>query len=171
VFIDETGSHIAMTPEYGWAPVGTRAIGYVPRNRGTVTTVIGALTTRGITALMDVEGGTSGDVFLDFVCLHLAPTLRAGDVVVMDNLAAHRMAAVRTVIESRKARLLFTPAYSPDLNPIELCWSKFKSTLKQLGARTKDALRDALRAAASLVTRADAKGWIRHCFFPEGQPS
>lgn len=170
VFIDETGSHIAMTPEYARAPLGKRAIGYVPRNRGTVTTVIGALARRGLTALMDVEGGTSTDVFLDFVCEHLLPTLRKGDVVVMDNLAAHRAVAVRSTIESRGARVLFTPTYSPDLNPIELCWSKFKNLLKGIGARTKDTLRTALGVASSLITRADIGGWFRHCLF-EVQPS
>lgn len=170
VFIDETGSHIAMTPEYARAPVGQRAVGYVPRNRGTVTTVIGALTARGITALMAVEGGTSTDVFLDFLCGHLAPTLRAGDVLVMDNLAAHHAKAVRTVVASRGATILFTPTYSPDLNPIELCWSKFKSLLKAIGARTKEGLRTALRVASSLITRSDIRGWFKHCYFPEGQP-
>lgn len=160
-----------MTPEYARAPEGCRAIGYVPRNRGTVTTVIGALTLRGITALMDVEGGTSKDVFLDFICGHLAPTLRPGDVVVLDNLAAHHASAVRCVIESRGARVLFTPTYSPDLNPIELCWSKFKTLLKHLGARTKDALRLALRVASSLITRADIRSWFQHCLSSEGQPS
>lgn len=169
VFIDETGSHIAMTPEYAWAPVGQRAIAHVPRNRGTVTTIIGALAARGMTALMTVEGGTSGDVFLDFICGHLAPSLRTGDVVVMDNLAAHHVKAVRNVVEGRGARILFTPAYSPDLNPIELCWSKLKSLLKGLGARTREGLHTAIGVASSLITRADIKGWFHHCFF-EGQP-
>jgi len=109
-------------------------------------------------------------VFLDFVCEHLPPTLRKGDVVVMDNLAAHRAVVVRTVIESRGARVLFSPTYSPDLNPIELCWSKFKNLLKGLGARTKDTLRTALGVASSFITRSDIAGWFRHCLF-EVQPS
>lgn len=171
VFIDETGSHIAMTPEYARAPVGRRAIAHVPRNRGVVTTVIGALTERGLTALMAVEGGTSTDVFLDFVCGHLVSTLRPGDVVVMDNLAAHHAKSVRNVIESCGAHILFTPSYSPDLNPIELYWSKFKSLLKGLGARTNQALRAALHVASSLITRSDIRGWFRHCFFLKGQPT
>jgi transposase len=140
VFIDETVSHVAMTRTHARAPRGRRAVGRVPRNRGTVTTVIGAIAARGVTALMTVEGGTSGAVFLRFVRDHLCPTLRRGDVVVMDNLGAHHATGVREAIEAVGASVVYMPPYSPDLNPIELCWSKLKSVLRTLGARTRKTL-------------------------------
>ncbi len=163
VFLDETGSHIAMTRASAWAPLGQRAVGRIPRNRGTVTTVIGAIARRGLTAMMTVVGGTSGEVFLRFVHQHLCPRLRRGDVVVMDNLGAHHATGVRAAIESAGASVLYMPPYSPDLNPIELCWSKFKDILRELGARTRSRLEDAIAVAATSITRSDARGWFRHC--------
>jgi transposase len=171
VFLDETGSHIAMTRTHARAPLGERAVGRVPRNRGVVTTVIGAIAARGLTALMTVEGGTSGAVFLRFVRDHLVPTLRQGDVVVMDNLGAHHATGVRDAIEAAGASVLYMPPYSPDLNPIELCWSKFKDTLRTLGARTRVQLRETIAIAAQFITRSDARGWFRHCGYRRPQPS
>jgi transposase len=171
VFLDETGSHIAMTRTHARAPVGERAVGRVPRNRGAVTTIIGAIAVRGLTALMTVEGGTSGAVFLRFVHEHLGPSLRAGDVVVMDNLGAHHATGVRQAIEARGASVLYMPPYSPDLNPIELCWSKFNGVLRTFGARTRLELRQTVASAAELITRRDARGWFRHCGYRQPQPS
>ena len=158
VFLDETGSHIAMTRTHGRAPRGERLIGRVPRNRGAVTTVLGAIARRGLTALMTVEGGTSRDVFMTFVNDHLGPSLRPGDVVVMDNLGAHHATGVRDAIEATGASVLYMPPYSPDLNPIELCWSKFKDLLRTLGGRTRRELVENIELVADFITPSDARG-------------
>ncbi len=119
-----------MTPDRGLAPRGQRYPEAVPRNRGTVTTVIGALGLRGLFALMTLEGGTCGETFLAYVQQVLAPELRKGDIVVWDNLAAHKSEAVRKAIEAAGATLRFLPPYSPDLNPIELAWSFVKRLIR-----------------------------------------
>lgn len=162
VFLDEAGSHIAMTRAHAWAPEGERVHGRVPRNRGKVLTMIGALTLEGVTAMMTVEGGTSADVFKRFIAEHLVPTLRPGQVVVMDNLGAHHATGVRAMIEEAGARVLYLPPYSPDLNPIESCWSKVKNILRSLGARSIEALELAVKVAAQLVTPQDAESWFTH---------
>lgn len=159
-----------MMREYGRAPPGVRVVGRVPRNRGTVTTMLGALAARGLTALMTTKGGTSRDVFIEFVTEHLLSTLRRGDVVVMDNLGAHHATGVRELIEGAGATIAYMPPYSPDLNPIELCWSKLKTLLKMFGARTESALRQAIEVAADFITRADAKAWLLHCGYGQPQP-
>lgn len=163
MFLDEAGSHISMTREHAWAPVGERVTGHVPRNRGVVLTMLGAITLDGVEALMTVEGGTSGAVFLEFVRDHLVPILRPRDVVVMDNLGAHHATGVKEAIRAAGAEVLYMPPYSPDLNPIELCWSKMKSALRRIGARTVNSLRAAVQLAAKAVTQSDAEGWFMHC--------
>jgi transposase len=162
VVLDESGSHIAMTRDHGRAPPGVRVIGRVPRNRGTVTTMLGALAMRGLTALMRVRGGTSRDVFLEFLRERLLPTLRRGDVVVMDDLGAHYATGVRELVERAGAEIVYMPAYSPDLNPIELCWSKLKNLLKMSGARTNATLASRIQVAADFITRTDCRNWFKH---------
>lgn len=171
VFLDESGSHIAMTRTHGRAPAGVRVVGRVPRNRGRVTTMLGALTCRGLTALMTVQGGTSKEVFLTFLREHLLPTLRSGDVVVMDNLGAHHAKGVRTLLEEVGASVLYMPPYSPDLNPIELCWSKLKGFLQSVAPRTVAQLVEMVEVAGDFITRADATGWFRHCGYAAHQPT
>ncbi|MCY0987993.1 IS630 family transposase [Nannocystis sp. ILAH1] len=156
IFLDESGSHISMTRTRAWAPCGKRAQGVVPRNRGRVTTMLGALSIDGIEAMMTVEGGTTAKVFLEFLDQHLAPKLRPGDIVVMDNLGAHHASGVRERIEARGAQVVYQPPYSPDLNPIELAWSKIKAALRGLGARTVPLLKAAICAVSGFVTPADA---------------
>lgn len=163
IFLDETGSHISMTRAYARALVGERIAYRLPRNRGVVTTIIGALSARGVQALMTCEGGTSRDVFLTFLREHLAPTLRPGDVLVMDNLGAHHASGVADLVAERGATIIYMPPYSPDLNPIELCWSKLKALLRTIGARTRERLHRAVAAARTLISPADAEGWFRHC--------
>jgi transposase len=163
VFLDESGSHIAMTRTRARAPRGERVVGQVPRNRGTVTTMLAALTLRGISAVMTIEGGTSGDVFTAFVEHVLRPTLRVGDVVVLDNLGAHKVEAARELIESAGARVLFLPPYHPDLNPIETAWSKVKQLLKSAEARTREALDAAIAIAVSAISPGDAAGYFGGC--------
>lgn len=152
-----------MTREYAWAPRGARAEDAVPRNRGTVTTLIGALTTDGLIAMMTIEGGTSGDVFVVYVEKVLLPELRPGDLVVMDNLGAHKDVRVKPLIESVGARVVYQPPYSPDLNPIELAWSKVKWWLRMAKARTREALDLAVAMVMDMVTPEDAVAWFRHC--------
>jgi len=163
VFVDEAGSNIGMTRDWARSPVGERAPGTAPRNRGTVTTILGALASDGVRAVMTIEGGTDAHVFEAFLTHFLVPNLRPGDIVVLDNLGAHKMPFVRQRIEAVGARLRYLPPYSPDLNPIELCWSKVKHYLKTFGARTREALDSAIALAIELVTDEDIAGWFSHC--------
>jgi transposase len=170
IFIDETGTHLDLTRSYAWAPHDERAYDVVPRNRGQATSVIASLTLAGIGPSLSVRGGTTGAVFLRYVCELLVPTLRAGQIVIVDNVGAHRPAAVREVIEAAGARLWYLPAYSPDFAPIEHAFSKCKAVLRRLEARTRDGLETAIASALATVTAADAHGWFRHCgYLPKEQ--
>lgn len=162
-FIDESGFNLAMTPRYGRAPKGERAVGSVPINYGKNLTLIGALTLKGLEALMTVEGATDAEVFRAYVEQGLCPTLEVGDVVIMDNLGAHKVSGIREAIESRGAEVIYLPPYSPDLNPIEQCWSKFKSAVRAIGARTREALEEAITQVIETISEADARAWFIHC--------
>lgn len=172
MFLDETASHLAMTPRYGRAPRGQRVCGAVPRNRGRNTTLIAALTAEGIGAAMTLPGALDGPAFVAYVRAFLVPTLRPGQVIVLDNLAVHKIAAARALVEAAGCALLFLPAYSPDFNPIEHAFSKVKEALRRAGARTRETLEAALAAALDTVTASDAHGWFRHCGYhpPVAQP-
>ena len=162
-FIDESGTNIAMTRLYGRAPRGQRVVGSVPQNYGQNITMLAALSATGVEAVMTVEGATDGDVFRTYVRRVLAPTLSKGDIVVLDNLGAHKVEGVREVIEARGARLIYLPPYSPDLNPIERCWSKIKTALRAAKARTREALEVAISQALATVTELVARAWFKHC--------
>jgi transposase len=162
VSIDETGTHASMTRRYARPSQGVRTDDVVPRNQGTITTVLGALRLSGLDALMAVEGGTSSEVFVACTAQVLVPALTEGDVVVVDNLAAHRHPRVRQLIEAAGARLLILPPDSPALNPIEACWGKVESFLRTAKARTHDALYLALAITREIVTPEDSQGWVRH---------
>lgn len=163
VYLDESGSNIAMTRDYARSVSGERAHDKVPRNRGTVTTMIGAITLEGMTAMMTVEGGTSSEVFETFVGDVLVPTLEPGDYVILDNLGAHKSKHALDLIRAAGATPVFLPPYSPELNPIELAWAKLKRLLRDAKARTREALYEAIARALDLITVADATGWFRHC--------
>lgn len=167
--VDEAGSHIAMTPLRGRAPRGTRLEESVPRNRGTVTTMIAALTLAGMSALMTITGGTSGEVFRVYAEQVLAPELRHGDIVILDNLAAHKVDAVREAIEAAGASIKFLPPYSPDFSPIELGWSKVKNRMRAEKPRSRDELDDAFVIAADHISPQDAAGYFSHCGY-QAQP-
>ncbi len=152
-----------MTREYARGPSGERVVGVVPRNRGTVLTVVGAIALDGVRAMMAYEGGTSAEAFLRFTRDALVPSLHKGDIVVLDNLGAHRAVGVRQAIEEVGARLLYLPPYHPELNPIELAWSKLKALLKRREARDLQALASALKVTKDLLTPSDMDGWYRHC--------
>jgi transposase len=135
----------------------------VPKNRGKNLTLIASMSLYGMGESMCIEGATDAKAFEAYVEHFLAPSLCEGQVVVMDNLGAHRPSRIRELIEARGAELLFVPSYSPDLNPIEEAFSKIKSILRKLGARTHEALLEAMEEALSKVTPADAAGWFDHC--------
>ena len=161
--MDETGVNTAMTRRYGRAPRGERVHDSAPRNYGTHTSVISALGLRGLVATLTVEGAVDTTCFDAYVERVLGPQLRRGDVVVLDNLGAHRASRLEEVAASRGAQVLWLAPYSPDFNPIEQCWSKIKSYLRGVKARTGDALNKALAQAITLVTKSDIRGWFKHC--------
>lgn len=163
VFIDESGSNISMTREYARSAVGERAHDKVPRNRGTVTSMVGALSLNGLVAMMTIEGGTSADVFLAFVKEILLPEIKPGYTVVLDNAGAHKDSEVLTAFAEAGVAVKFLPPYSPELNPIELTWAKVKDILRFIKARTRESLDEAIATAMDLVTPFDAEGWFRHC--------
>jgi transposase len=163
VIVDECGSNIALTPLYGWAPKGQPVHGSVPRNRGKNTTLLASLSLAGIGACMILEGAVNTLAFEAYVEHILAPSLMAGQIVVLDNVSVHTGARVRQLIEERGCELLFLPAYSPDYSPIEETFSKLKAFLRRVGARTHEALQEAIGQALETVTATDALGWFTHC--------
>ena len=168
-FVDECGTTTAMARTHGRAAAGERVEGAVPHAHWTVTTIIGAIgLAGGVEAAMTVEGATDADVFRAYVDRVLAPALSPGDVVVMDNLGAHKVAGVRASIEAAGAALVYLPPYSPDLNPIEKAWSKVKKLLRDAAARTQQALEHAIAAALAAVTPGDARSYFRSCGYPAG---
>lgn len=171
VFVDETGAHIAMTPVYAYAPRGQRAYGKVPRNSGANTTLMASLSRQGMGEAFILEGAADAVAFELYIEHILAPSLHPGQIVIMDNLSIHLSARVRQAIEAKGCQLLFLPAYSPDLSPIEEAFSKLKTYLRRVGARTHEALIDAIAAALLTVTAADARGWFTHCGYPTPIPS
>lgn len=136
VFIDETWATTNLTRRYGRAPRGQRLIAAVPHGHWKTSTFVAALRTSGLTAPLVVDGAVNGDIFRAYVEQVLIPTLKAGDIVVMDNLSSHKVAGVRDAIEACGATLRYLPPYSPDLNPIEKAFAKLKALLRKLAART-----------------------------------
>lgn len=163
MFLDESGAQTSMTRTRGRAPKGQRVVAKVPGGHWTVVTMISAVRTGGPFAAASIVGATDSDVFRTYVREVLAPRLRAGDVVVMDNLTPHKASGVREAIEGAGAELRYLPPYSPDFNPIENMWGKVKGVLRSLAARGIDTLHDAIGVALGTVTPADCAGFFRHC--------
>jgi transposase len=163
IFVDEMGTNTSLSPLYAWAPKGQRAYSSVPRNRGANTTVLSSMSAGGMGASLTVEGATTSAVFEAYVEQVLAPTLRKGQVVVMDNLSAHKGERVRELIEERGCELIYLPSYSPDLNPIEEAFSKIKGLLRKAEARTREALLEAIGSALSAVSSRDVRSFFEHC--------
>jgi transposase len=163
VLVDETGSRINMTPLYAYAPRGERAIGSVPRNYGANLTLIASLSVQGMGEAMLLDGSADAAAFETYVEQILAPSLRPGQIVILDNLSIHLGPRVKQAIEGRSCQLLFLPTYSPDFSPIEGAFSKLKAILRRVGARTREALQDAIIQALPCITPQDALGWFRHC--------
>jgi transposase len=165
VFVDEMGTNISLSPLYGWAKKGRRAHCSAPRNRGKNTTLLASMNVEGMGPSLAVEGATTAAVFETYVEWVLAPTLREGQVVVMDNLSAHKGERVRELVEGRGCELLYLPSYSPDLNPIEEAFSKMKGLIRKAQARSREALLEAIGAAISAVSDRDARGFFEHCAY------
>ena len=151
-----------MTRLYGWAPHDRRATGKVPRNHGKNTTLVAALTPDGLQEPWLIEGAMNTETFAWYIAEQLGPTLRPGQIVVLDNLSVHKAARIRHALEARGCTLLFLPPYSPDCTPIEQAFSKIKAILRGLGARTKEALQEAVRLAIEAITPHDAAAWFAH---------
>ena len=162
VFVDESGVNLAMARRYGRAFEGQRAVGAVPKNWGGNVTLCAALTVHGLQAPLWLPGAMTGEAFVAWVEQFLAPTLLPGQVVVMDNLSAHKSLAVARAIEACGATRYFLPPYSPDLSPIELAWSKVKTVLRAMAARTLAELEEAVEVALRAITPEDARAWFRH---------
>ena len=152
-----------MTRLRGRAPRGERLIDKTPHGHWKTTTLIAALGIEGMRCSTIVDGAVNGDVFEAFVAQVLVPQLRAGDVVVMDNLSSHKRQRIRELIEDAGARLVFLPPYSPDLNPIELVFAKVKQLLRSIACRTRNALWKAIQPILDQVTRSDAANCYKHC--------
>lgn len=163
VFLDESGAKTNMTRRRGRAPRGQRVIEHVPAGSWHTTTMLCALRCDGVEAPLVIEGAMDARVFRGYVERMLAPTLRPGDVVVMDNLAAHKTVGVQEAIEATGATVRYLPAYSPDFNPIEHMWSKVKEHLRAKAARTKGRLVQAIASALRSVTPDDCRGCFRGC--------
>jgi transposase len=163
VFVDEMGTHTSLAPLYAYAPIGERAFLEIPRNRGKNTTLLTSLHQGGMGPSLAVEGATTSRVFETYVKRLLAPALKPGQIVVMDNLGAHRPKKVRELIEGRGCELIYLPSYSPDLNPIEEALSKVKHILRKTSARTKEALIEAMGRALAAVSAEDVQGFFVNC--------
>jgi transposase len=162
VFVDEMGTNTSLSPRYAYAPKGRRAYAQIPRNRGANTTLFASMSLEGMGPCLAVEGATTAMVFEAYIEQVLAPTLRCGQIVVVDNLGAHKSERARELIEGRGCQLFFLPPYSPDYNPIEEAFSKIKGALRKAQARTREALIEALGVAISAIRASDARGFFEH---------
>jgi transposase len=160
VFIDETGASTKMARLRGRSPRGTRCVAPIPHGHWQTTTFVGALRASGMTAPMVLDGAMDGAAFETYVNEILAPTLSLGDIVVMDNLPAHKPSRIRAAIEAAGARLMYLPPYSPDLNPIEMAFAKLKAALRKAAARSLEALWTAIADALTTFTPQDCTNFF-----------
>ncbi len=161
--MDESGAKTNLTRLRGRAQRGQRVHASCPHGHWQTTTMIGALRLEGPSACVSIEGATDTEIFQAYVRDALCPTLRSGDVVIMDNLSPHKGAQTLTLIAQVGAKVQFLPAYSPDLNPIEAMWSKVKNSLRTAEARTQPTLLEAIGASLGGITGQDARNWFAHC--------
>lgn len=162
IFLDEVGATLNLSLEYGRSVRGQRVYGHRPTARGQRISTIGALSSQGVETALCFEGTLNGAIFVYFLEHFLCPVLKPGQVVVVDNARAHQVAGVVDLIEATGARIRYLPPYSPDLNPIELAWSKVKHALRKTQARTREALYEALSQALDTLTPANAQGYFKH---------
>ena len=161
VFLDESGISTTMTRRFARCLGGARIHEGTPEGNWQIVTILGAMSLDGMIATMTVAAATDTDIFLAYLDHFLCPALTPGDVVVMDNLSAHKVDGVRQRIETAGAELLYLPPYSPDLNPIEKAWSKLKQYLRATKARTPEQLQQAIAGALKTITPHDATAWFR----------
>ena len=166
MFVDETGAATNIARRYGRGPRGKRVDGPVPHGHWKATTFIGALTSRGFVAPYVTDGAMNGSIFRAWTEQMLAPALQPGDLVIMDNLAAHKVAGVREAIEARGAELRYLPPYSPDLNPIEQAFAKLKALLRKAALRTKDGLWNAIGQLLDLFPPAECANYLVNAGYP-----
>jgi transposase len=162
VFVDECSTNTSLSAIYGWARRGHRVYFEVPRNWGANVTLLSSMSLEGMGPSLAVEGPITREVFETYLQKVLAPALREGQIVVMDNLSSHKGSGVRELIEECGCELIYLPPYSPDLNPIEEAFAKLKTLLRKAGARTREALIEAIGRALSAVTASDARGFFEH---------
>jgi transposase len=162
-FLDESGAHLGLTRLFGRAARGQRVVEATPGYSGPHYTLVATLGWKEVSAPWIFEGPINRVAFEAYVRSQLLPTLRRGDILVMDNLSAHTGETIRQLIEAQGARLEFLPPYSPDFNPIELCWSKVKAVLRATKARTLEALVDAVAKALRSISFTDIQNWFAHC--------
>jgi transposase len=162
VFIDETWATTNMTRRYGRVARGKRLVAAVPHGHWKTTTFIGALGANGLTAPAVIDGAINGEVFLAYVCQVLVPTLEPGQIVVMDNLSSHKVTGVREAIEAAGAELRYLPPYSPDLNPIEQLFAKFKALLRSIAARSVEALWTAIGTLSVAFSAPECRNYFHH---------
>jgi transposase len=162
-FLDEAGATTILTRLYARAVGGERSSEAVPRNYGVSTSMISTMGCTGVQATMLIEGSVDTLVFNAYCEQVLRPTLRVGDVIVLDNLRAHRASRIEEICQESQARVIWLPPYSPDFSPIELMWSKVKAYLKKVKARTQEELEKAIAAALETITVSDCLNWFRHC--------
>ena len=162
VFLDESGVNTAMTRLYGRAPKNERVVDTIPDVRFHRTTILSSVRTDGTIVPCVFEGALNGELFKKYIEKFLVPTLRPGDIVVMDNLSSHKVSGIIDAIESVGAQVCFLPPYSPDFNPIELMWSKMKAILRKLKIRAKELLDDAIAFALDSISKQDIAGWFKH---------
>jgi transposase len=171
VFVDECSTNTSLSPIYGWSRRGKRLHFEVPRNWGVNVTLLSSMSIEGMGPSMAVEGPTTKAVFEAYVERVLAPGLKPGQLVVMDNLSSHKSFRIKELIEGRGCELLYLPPYSPDLNPIEEAFSKLKALLRKAGARAQEALLEAMGRALDAMTASDARGFFEHRGYrPLAQP-
>lgn len=162
-FLDESGAHLGLTRLCGRAAPGQRVVDATPGYSGPHYTLVATLAWKEVTAPWIFEGSINSVAFETYIRSQLLPTLRRGDILVMDNLSAHTGETIRQLIEAKGVRLEFLPPYSPDLNPIELCWSKVKTALRAAQARTLDALLETVAQALRSISFTDIQNWFAHC--------
>jgi len=165
VFVDESGANTKMTRWCGRSPEGQRLVAPIPHGHYQTSTLIAAIRLKGPRAPWIFEGAMNGEMFLAWVRQGLAPTLQKHDLVIMDNLATHKIAGVSQTIEMAGARLMYLPPYSPDFNPIENMWSKIKQILRSVAPRNQDQLMGAARTAFNSISTADCRGFFLHAHY------
>lgn len=163
IYLDESGANFAMTRRYGRIEGGQRLVLANPYSRGQNHSIISAVRETEIITALYSEGSVDGELFLHFMETYLGPKLKAGDFVIMDNIAFHKVKRVETIVNRYGAEVVYLPPYSPDLSPIELMWSKIKTLLRKYSPRCADTFKIAMKTSFEAVQAADLQGWFRHC--------